>query len=67
MEAQNLRHLDLTNPVAVVPIGIDVPAIPAVSTGDNGAVRVVTCVGRPHPDKNLEALPEAWAHDRRPR
>jgi glycosyltransferase involved in cell wall biosynthesis len=58
-EREDIRVAGLTNPVAVIPNGVDLPA-PA-ATSDPGGPRTVLSLGRIHPKKGLDALVRAWA------
>lgn len=57
-EFRDIRALGLTNPVAVIPNGIDLP--PEARRGA-GPVRTVLSLGRVHPKKGLPQLLHAWA------
>jgi glycosyltransferase involved in cell wall biosynthesis len=59
-EYQEIRALDLTNPVAIIPNGIDLPNS-AESTEQEKPDRVVLSLGRIHPKKGLDRLIRAWA------
>ncbi|MFM2280437.1 MAG: hypothetical protein RLZZ444_2668 [Pseudomonadota bacterium] len=56
-EAEELRHFGLTNPVSVVPLGINFAAVPTVVPGRS---KRILALGRIHPVKNLGTLIEAW-------
>jgi glycosyltransferase involved in cell wall biosynthesis len=56
-EAESIRMAGFTAPVAVIPIGID---IPHGMHDRGGARRLAVYLGRLHPKKNLEALIDAW-------
>lgn len=57
-ELEQVRRLDLRNPVAVVPNGIECPSeVPARNEGD---LRQLLFLGRIHPTKCLELLVDAW-------
>jgi glycosyltransferase involved in cell wall biosynthesis len=62
-EADNLRKLDFTQPIAVIPNGVDLPDIDL--SFDAGQVtqreRNVVFMSRVHPKKGLKGLLEAWA------
>jgi glycosyltransferase involved in cell wall biosynthesis len=64
-ELADIRAAGLTNPVAVIPNGVDLPALdhpeldrPVREAGEGG---VVLSLGRIHPKKGLESLVRAWA------
>jgi len=69
LEAQNIRQLGFTNPVAVIPNGIDVT--PYTQANDKECViskwprlkdkKIVLFISRIHPIKGLLNLAEAWA------
>jgi glycosyltransferase involved in cell wall biosynthesis len=59
-EYRELRALSFTNPVAIVPNGIDIPESPRRYSEQNKA-RVVLSLGRIHPKKGLDHLVRAWA------
>lgn len=58
-ETEDVRRLGLKNPVAEVPLGVDVPA--QLPTHETGPVRTALFVSRVHPKKGLFDLVEAWA------
>lgn len=58
MEAENIRRLGFTNPIAVIPNGIDLSNLPAPKT-IYGRKKVVF-LSRIHPKKGIELLLEAW-------
>jgi glycosyltransferase involved in cell wall biosynthesis len=59
-EYNDIRRAGLRQPVAVIPNGIDVPAI-APKAKSPRATRTVLFLGRLHPKKGLEGLIAAWA------
>jgi len=66
-EARAFRAFGLTNPIAVIANGVELPAAakdaPAAawSLGLPAGAKVLLALGRLHPKKNLAALIEAWA------
>lgn len=59
-EYNEVRAFGLTNPVAIVPNGIDIPeAIPRPR--NQRKMRVALSLGRIHPKKGLDRLIRAWA------
>ena len=63
-EAQDCRRRGLTQPIAVVPNGIDVPSDFQRRAGPNGRMRSALFLSRLHPIKGLKDLVEAWARVR---
>ena len=63
MEADNCRRYGLTNPLALVPNGIDVSEYPLKPEGPSGRSqkRKLLFLSRIHPKKGLVYLLEAWA------
>jgi glycosyltransferase involved in cell wall biosynthesis len=57
-EHDEIRAFGLTNPVAVIPNGIDVPLLERPASGP---IRTVLTLGRIHPKKNLTGLIRAWS------
>ena len=55
-EYEEIRGFGLTNPVAIIPNGIDLPELPAQSTAGPAAERVVLSLGRIHPKKGSRRL-----------
>jgi glycosyltransferase involved in cell wall biosynthesis len=62
-EADNLRKLDFTQPIAVIPNGVDIPDGDASFRSVQLAQRERTVVfmSRVHPKKGLKGLLKAWA------
>jgi glycosyltransferase involved in cell wall biosynthesis len=60
-EYQEIRSFGFTNPVAVIPNGIDVPELPVQMTARDFRERVVLSLGRIHPKKGLGPLVYAWS------
>jgi glycosyltransferase involved in cell wall biosynthesis len=58
-EAQNLRHLGFTNPIAVIPNGVDMPSAPA-EIPRSEQIRYALFLSRLHPKKGLLNLVQAW-------
>lgn len=64
-EAEALRALGVTRPIAVIPHGVDLPPLPAVRRrASANAVRTALFLSRIHPKKGLPLLIEAWARVR---
>jgi glycosyltransferase involved in cell wall biosynthesis len=61
MEADHLRALGLTAPIAVVPNGVPLPDAPRPRTAPNGSPRQALFLSRIHPKKGLLNLMDAWA------
>jgi len=60
-EYQEIRAFGLSNPVAIIPNGIDLPELLAGRTASAPTDRVVLSLGRLHPKKGLDGLLRAWA------
>jgi glycosyltransferase involved in cell wall biosynthesis len=58
-EYEDIRAYGLTQPVAIIPNGIDLPQF--FPTRTSAADRVALSLGRIHPKKGLERLVSAWA------
>jgi glycosyltransferase involved in cell wall biosynthesis len=70
-EYDEIRAAGLSNPVAVIPNGIDLPdleAFPRLADVARGTPHVILSLGRIHPKKGLDRLIRAWARvqDRAP-
>lgn len=60
MEADHLRSYGLSQPIAIIPNGVDVPSQSARS-GESRDFRRLLFLGRLHPKKGLPYLLRAWA------
>jgi glycosyltransferase involved in cell wall biosynthesis len=60
-EYEEIRNFGLTNPVAIIPIGIDLPKLPEQTMAGPAVKRIVLSLGRIHPKKGLSRLVYAWA------
>jgi glycosyltransferase involved in cell wall biosynthesis len=60
-EYEDIRSYGLTQPVAIIPNGIDLPEPHGNPTRAGSADRVVLSLGRLHPKKGLDRLVRAWA------
>jgi glycosyltransferase involved in cell wall biosynthesis len=60
-EYEEIRSFSLTNPVVIIPYGIDLPELPAERMATPLAERVVLSLGRIHPKKGLHRLVYAWS------
>jgi glycosyltransferase involved in cell wall biosynthesis len=60
-EFEEIRTFGLLNPVAVIPNGIDLPALPDFPVMAAEGDRSIVSLGRIHPIKGLERLMAAWA------
>jgi glycosyltransferase involved in cell wall biosynthesis len=60
-EYEEIRGFGLTNPVSIIPNGIDLPEELAKPSRKVDAHRVVLSLGRIHPKKGLDGLIRAWA------
>ncbi|MGP6088752.1 glycosyltransferase [Antarctobacter jejuensis] len=58
MEAQHFRDMGLSNPIAVVPNGLNLPELAPRS---DGPLRSVLFLSRIHPKKGVDYLLRAWA------
>jgi len=61
VELQEIRAKGFTAPVAVVPNGIDLPAMPPVRAQADTGTRTLLYLSRIHPIKGLDRLLHAWA------
>jgi glycosyltransferase involved in cell wall biosynthesis len=60
-EYEEIRNFGLTNPVAIIPLGIDLPELPTQLLVGPAAERIVLSLGRIHLKKGLSRLVHAWA------
>ncbi len=60
-ECDEIRAAGLTNPVAIIPNGVDLPPLVPLAPNSNDRVRTVLSLGRIHPKKGLDRLLAAWA------
>jgi glycosyltransferase involved in cell wall biosynthesis len=60
-EHDEIRAFGLTNPIAVIPNGIDLPDLTKQIESVSQTDRVVLSLGRIHPKKGLDRLVRAWA------
>jgi glycosyltransferase involved in cell wall biosynthesis len=63
-EFSDIRRMGLSNPVAIIPNGIDVPEIARPARGPR---RRLLFLGRIHPVKGIDLLLKVWAQVRRER
>lgn len=61
MELKSLRALDLRQPIAVIPLGVNVPAPQIDACDREDEKKTVLFLARIHPKKGLLNLIEAWA------
>ncbi|GIW68010.1 MAG: glycosyl transferase family 1 [Candidatus Parcubacteria bacterium] len=61
MEAENIRKLGLSNPIAVIPNGLNLSEFPAKEQSRSKEIRTILFLSRIHPKKGIELLIEAWA------
>lgn len=58
MEAQHIRDMGLTNPIAIVPNGIDLPEL---APRTENVSRSILFLSRIHPKKGVDYLLKAWS------
>ena len=63
-EGDDCRKRGLTQPIAVVPNGIDVPPVSSRAANPNSQMQTVLFLSRLHPIKGLKDLVEAWGRAR---
>lgn len=61
VELQDIRTQGFTNPVVLVPNGIDLPVMPLAPVPNVSGGRTLLYLGRIHPIKGLDRLLQAWA------
>jgi glycosyltransferase involved in cell wall biosynthesis len=59
-EARSIRQYGLTNPICIVPNGVEIPDLPSNNDKHAGR-RILLFIGRLHTKKGLEELFHAWA------
>lgn len=60
-EAEEIRAAGLRNPIAVIPNGVDIPALSPRPLRSHDHQRTILSLGRIHPKKGLDRLVRAWA------
>lgn len=60
MEAENIRNLGFSNPIAVIPNGIELLEYPIKKELDTKSEKTLLFLSRIHPKKGIELLVEAW-------
>lgn len=56
-----IREAGLTNPVAIIPNGVDLPSVSSMPDREGRSQKQVLSLGRIHPKKGLDRLLHAWA------
>ena len=64
-EAEGIRLLGLVQPIAIVPNGVEIPAVQIMREKSESEEKTLLFMGRIHPTKGLLDLVEAWKHVRR--
>ena len=60
-ECADIRALNLTQPVVIIPNGIDLPDVTDESKASTATPKTVLFLARIHPIKRIDTLLEAWA------
>lgn len=60
MEAESIRKLGFTNPIAIIPNGVDISEFPLVPKIYENNKRTILFLSRIHPKKGIELLIDAW-------
>jgi glycosyltransferase involved in cell wall biosynthesis len=60
LEANNIRKLGFTNPIAIIPNGIDMREFPLPANKPFNEKNTVLFLSRVHPKKGIELLIESW-------
>jgi len=63
LEATSFPKVGLHNPVAVIPVGLDIPHVPPAARSGGGPRRCVF-LSRIHPKKGIDMLLQAWSQVR---
>jgi glycosyltransferase involved in cell wall biosynthesis len=61
MEADTFRKKGLTNPIAIIPNGIELEDFPLKEVSKSGTIKKILFLSRIHYKKGLEVLIEAWS------
>jgi glycosyltransferase involved in cell wall biosynthesis len=66
VEADNIRKLGFTNPIALIPIGTNLPRFRVPLKNKDKSKRTLLFLSRIHPKKGIELLVEAWSQIGKP-
>ncbi|BDQ01735.1 glycosyltransferase [Ignavibacterium sp.] len=61
MEAENIRKLGFSNPIAVIPNGLNLSEFPVKEQTRKKEIRTILFLSRIHPIKGVELLIKAWS------